>query len=67
MNAKNRLKLRKTLGSGPLTRSIQRVIGEHELADIHSVAAEMGYTRRAVNHALRKNGVKQNRSRKDKE
>lgn len=67
MNVKNRLKLRKTLGSGPLTRSIQRAIGEYGLADIHSVAADMGYTRRAVNHALRKNGVKQNKSRKDKE
>lgn len=67
MNAKKKEKLIRTLKSGPLTRTVKGSLAGNGIADIHSAAAELGYTRRAVNHALRHNGVRQNKSRKDKE
>ena len=50
---------------GPLTKTVPTVLERYTIAEIHTAASVIGYTRRAVNHALRKAGVKQNKSRKD--
>jgi len=50
---------------GPLTKMVPGVLAGYTIAEIHTAASAIGYTRRAVNHALRKAGVKQNKSRKD--
>lgn len=52
--------LKKALKTGPLTKSLGPVLEqEKDIQRIHRAAASLGYTRSAVNHALRVNGIKQ--------
>jgi hypothetical protein len=54
--------LKKLLGAGTLTKTLGPVLEqEKDLKKIHRAAKSLGYTRSAVNHALRKNGIKQGR------
>lgn len=54
--------LKKALKEGPLTKSMGPVLEqEKDIQRIHRAAKVLGYTRSAVNHALRVNGVKQGR------
>ena len=54
--------LKKLLGAGPLTKTLGPVLEqEKDLKRIHRAAKSLGYTRSAVNHALRKNGINQGR------
>ena len=54
--------LKKQMGAGPLTKTLGPVLEqEKDLKRIHRAGRSLGYTRSAVNHALRKNGIKQGR------
>lgn len=54
--------LKKALNAAPLTKSLGPVLEqEKDIKRIHRAAESLGYTRSAVNHALRVNGVKQGR------
>lgn len=62
----NLIAIRKLLGSKPLTKSIAQALSEGvEVDRIHLAAAGLNYSRSAVNHALRANGVRQRKERKN--
>ena len=63
---RNLIAIRKLLASAPLTKSVKLVLDEGAEVDrIQLAASGLHYTRSAVNHALRANGVLQRKSRKE--
>ena len=62
----NLIAIKKLLGSSPLTKSVAQVLSEGVSVDrIHVAANGLNYSRAAVNHALRVNGIRQRKGRKN--
>lgn len=60
----NMKELRVLLSSEPMTKSVKLALDAGiGVSRIHAAASGMGYTRRAVNYALRANGIKQRKGR----
>ena len=58
--------LRALLSSEPMTKSVKLALDAGiSISRIHDAASGMGYTRRAVNYALHKNGIRQRKERKN--